>query len=284
MWRRMLNAREEVEHEIMWEIKSGTTNIWHENWTGLGALYHVLPPDFPINEDLQDVAKLRQGGLWNEQLDDQSFSEDIADHIKHNVHYNGAAGINVPLVQVKQVIRNWWTAKCCPKLKPLFQAVPAIISWEVWKKRNTNKNGGTVSTNKAIHKVNKTLHYLAGVRYLWLSHIPMLWPDMIQFFEAYKPILITRRVTWQLPHQGWYKCNTDGASKGNPRSGSLGFCVRNDVGDLVYARVVDLGVTTNVVAEAKAILQGLEYCVEHDLHPLLLETDSLVLKKTIEGE
>ncbi|XP_070041117.1 uncharacterized protein [Nicotiana tomentosiformis] len=52
VWRQMLNAREEVEHEIVWELRSGTTNIWHENWTGLGALYHALPEDFPINKDL----------------------------------------------------------------------------------------------------------------------------------------------------------------------------------------------------------------------------------------
>ncbi|XP_075102916.1 uncharacterized protein LOC142177604 [Nicotiana tabacum] len=107
---------------------------------------------------------------------------------------------------------------------------------------------------------------------------------MIQYFEGYKPILITTRVTWKLPCHGWYKCNIDGASKGNPGPSSLGFCVKDDEGDVVYARAVDLGVTTNVVAEAKAILQGLEYCVEHDFHPLILETDSLVMKKAMEGE
>ncbi|XP_070003066.1 uncharacterized protein [Nicotiana sylvestris] len=117
-----------------------------------------------------------------------------------------------------------------------------------------------------------------------MPNIPVLWPDIIQYFEGYKPILITTRVTWQLPFHGWYKCNTDGASNGNSGPSSSGFCVRNDEGDVVYARAVDLGVKTNVVAEAKAILQGLEYYVEHDLHPLILETDSLVMKKVIEGE
>ncbi|XP_019256289.1 PREDICTED: uncharacterized protein LOC109234676 [Nicotiana attenuata] len=322
VWRKMLNAREEVEHEILWEFKSGTTNIWHENRTGLGVLYHVLPEDFPINEDLQDVAELRQGETWDDQLLDQTFNEEIAEHIRLNVHYEGSegywightgcqllqefkliwikglpfkisfflwrlwrkkiatddiwrrqgqmvmsrcwccqqpqeesiehilitsptaskvwnlfmgvAGITVPPIQLKQVIRHWWYAQCCPKLKPLFQAVPAIITWELWKRRNAGKHGGSVSTNRVIHEINRTLHQLARVRKSW------------------------------------------------PRS--LGFCVRNDEGDVVYARAVDLGVTTNVVAEAKAILQGLEYCVEYDLHPLILETDSLVMKKVIEGE
>ncbi|XP_075102917.1 uncharacterized protein LOC142177605 [Nicotiana tabacum] len=231
----MLNAREEIEYEIVWELKSGTTNR-HENWTGLGALYHVLPEDFPINEGLQEVAELRQGETWDDQLLDQTFNEEIGEHIRLNVHYEGsegywdkpywmptpsgkfsvssawqilrhgvdpnqefklmwikgfpfkisfflwrlwrqkiatddmwrrqgqmvmsrflccqqpqeesiehifvtsptaskvwnlfmgAAGIYVQLIQLKQIIRHWWYAQCCPKLKPLFQAVPAIIT------------------------------------------------------------------------------------------------------------------------------------------------------------
>ncbi|XP_075084894.1 uncharacterized protein LOC142168132 [Nicotiana tabacum] len=107
---------------------------------------------------------------------------------------------------------------------------------------------------------------------------------MICYFEAYKPVLLTKRVTWQLPDARWYKSDTDGASKGNPGPSSNGFCVRNEVGDLMYTKADNIGVTTNVVAEAKAILQGLEYCVTHDLHPLILETNSLVLKKVIEGK
>ncbi|XP_019241407.1 PREDICTED: uncharacterized protein LOC109221379, partial [Nicotiana attenuata] len=216
--------------------------------TRLGELYHVLPEDFPINEDLQDVAKLRQGETWDDQLLDQTFNEEIEEHIRLNVHYEGSegywdrpywmptpsskfsvssawqilrhradpnqefklmwikgllfkisfflwrlwrkkiatddiwrrqgqmvmsrcwccqqpqeesiehifitsstaskvwnlfmgvAGITVPLIQLKQVIMYWRYAQCCPKLKPLFQAVPAINTWELWKRRNAALN------------------------------------------------------------------------------------------------------------------------------------------------
>ncbi|XP_075095364.1 uncharacterized protein LOC142173644 [Nicotiana tabacum] len=172
--------------------------------------------------------------------------------------FMGAAGISVQLIQLKQIIRHWWYAQCCPNLKPLFQVVPAIITWELWKRRNAGKHGGSMSIYRVIHEINRTMHQLARVRYAWIPNIPLLWPDMIQYFEGYKPILITTRVTWQLPFHGCYKCNIDGASKGNPRPSFLGFCVRDDEGDVVYARAVDLGVTTNVVADAKAILQGLD--------------------------
>ncbi|XP_019246545.1 PREDICTED: uncharacterized protein LOC109226206 [Nicotiana attenuata] len=240
VWRQMLNAREEVEHEILWELKSGTTNIWHKNWTGLGALYHVLPEDFPINEDLQEVAELRHGEAWDDQLLDQTINEDIAEHIRSNVHYEGSEEYWdkpywMPTSSAEANHKALVECTMLSQAEATVQAIPAIITWELWKRRNAGKHGGSVSTNR-------------------------------------------------LPFHGWYKCNTDGASKGNPGPSSLGFYVRNDEGDVVYARAVDLGVTTNVVAKAKAILQGLEYCMEHDLHPLILETDSLVMKKVIEGE
>lgn len=43
-------------------------------------------------------------------------------------HFLQAAGNIVQLVQVHQVIRAWWTETCCTKLKPLYQAAPAIIT------------------------------------------------------------------------------------------------------------------------------------------------------------
>ncbi|XP_075082433.1 uncharacterized protein LOC142166835 [Nicotiana tabacum] len=146
------------------------------------------------------------------------------------------------------------------------------------------KYGGANSCNRVIHEVNKTLHYLARVRFPWLSRIPLLWSDMISFFESYKPYVGNKTVTWQLPYEGWFKCNTDGASRDNPGPSSYGFFVRDHAGDLVFAKAKEIGETTNIVAEAKAIVEGLAYCVERQLHPLIMETDSLVMRKIIDGE
>ncbi|XP_070032252.1 uncharacterized protein [Nicotiana tomentosiformis] len=299
------------------------------------------------------VVELRQEGIWNEHLVDQSFTEEIAEHIIQNVQYGGSEefwdkpywmpttsgkftlgsswhilrhrahpnqefkNIWIKGLPFKILFFLWrlWRRKvatddlwrrqgyivmsrcwCChhpqeETIDHIFltspianKEAPAITTWEWWKRRNTGKYGGTVSTSRVIHEVNKILHYLARMRYPWLSNMPLIWPDMIIYLEGYKPILVTRTITWQAPYAGWFKCNTDEASKGNPGPSSLGFCVRNKTGDLVYARSVDLRITTNVVAEAKYIVQGLEYCMEQGLHPLILETDSLLMKKVIEGE
>lgn len=88
----MLNARQEVDHEIWWEMKHGTTNVWHENWTELGALYHLVPLDHHIDKELQKVAELRQGDGCNEQLIDQVFPEDIDDHIKQQMQFESNEG------------------------------------------------------------------------------------------------------------------------------------------------------------------------------------------------
>lgn len=58
------------------------------------------------------------------------------------------------------------------------------------------KNGGPMSCNRMVHEVNKTLHYLVKVRCPWLPNIPLLWPDMIRFFQGYKPYVVTKTVTW----------------------------------------------------------------------------------------
>ncbi|XP_009625565.1 uncharacterized protein [Nicotiana tomentosiformis] len=87
VWRKMLEAREEIEHEILWELNRGTTNIWHENWTGLGALYHAVPSDFDTNENLQEVIELREGYDWNYQMLENNFPAEIAAYISQELHF-----------------------------------------------------------------------------------------------------------------------------------------------------------------------------------------------------
>lgn len=41
VWRKMIKVREEVEHNIWWQIKLGDASFWDDNWTKQGALYYV---------------------------------------------------------------------------------------------------------------------------------------------------------------------------------------------------------------------------------------------------
>lgn len=53
---------------------------------------------------------------------------------------------------------------------------------------------------------------------------------------------------------------------------------------MVFAKAREIGEATNIVAEAKGIVEGLVYCVERQLYPLIMETDSLVMRKIIDDE
>lgn len=41
VWRRLIEIKDEIEHLIWWQIKAGSCNFWHDNWTRQGALYFI---------------------------------------------------------------------------------------------------------------------------------------------------------------------------------------------------------------------------------------------------
>ncbi|KAG5630121.1 hypothetical protein H5410_001838 [Solanum commersonii] len=41
VWKKMVAIREEVEHEIWWQLKAGTSSFWFYNWTKQGALFYI---------------------------------------------------------------------------------------------------------------------------------------------------------------------------------------------------------------------------------------------------
>lgn len=42
------------------------------------------------------------------------------------------------------------------------------------------------------------------------------WDNLVDFLSDYRPKFFYHTVSWELPSVGYLKCNTDGASKGNP--------------------------------------------------------------------
>ncbi|KAL0405791.1 UNVERIFIED_CONTAM: putative ribonuclease H protein [Sesamum latifolium] len=78
-------------------------------------------------------------------------------------------------------------------------------------------------------------------------HIPLQPKDQRQ-----KAII----VPWRKPQDGWYKLNTDGASKGNPGISGEGGILRNHLGIVIFAFQEHIGNTTNTQAELRAIHRG----------------------------
>ncbi|XP_075098992.1 uncharacterized protein LOC142175884 [Nicotiana tabacum] len=102
--------------------------------------------------------------------------------------------------------------------------------------------------------------------------------------EQYLPKLKTTKVLWKFPEAGWINVNTDRASRGNPGRSAIGFTLRNEEGDVMYASGKEIAEGTNTETEAKAVVEALRYCIENDYILIDLHTDSMIVKKAIEGE
>nr|XP_016507661.1 PREDICTED: uncharacterized protein LOC107825326 [Nicotiana tabacum] len=165
-----------------------------------------------------------------------------------------------------------------------MQALLSVIAWELWKRRNRYKYGDVVTVSRVIYQISSTIQSLIKFRKPGIQNIPHKWPYLLNMMEKYTPALKYTKVLWEYPSQGWIKVNTDGASRGNPGRSSIGYVLRNEEGDVVYACGKEIKEGTNTNAEVKAMLRALRFCVEHGYVHINLHTDSMLLTKVIAGE
>ncbi|XP_060211962.1 uncharacterized protein LOC132639536 [Lycium barbarum] len=85
---RFASTRDNIEQEIWWKPMSGTANVWFDNLTKLGALYHIVPDDFVMDDGVQDVKELMLQDGWNILRLQQLFPMDIVDHILEELHFH----------------------------------------------------------------------------------------------------------------------------------------------------------------------------------------------------
>ncbi|XP_075092579.1 uncharacterized protein LOC142172788 [Nicotiana tabacum] len=85
IWRNILECRDLIEHQIFWQTKRGSSLFWFENWTGLGALYFLVPQDFGIDETVQNVHDVTLDGEWDVDRLFEMLPEDLAVHILEKI-------------------------------------------------------------------------------------------------------------------------------------------------------------------------------------------------------
>ncbi len=80
-----------------------------------------------------------------------------------------------------------------------------------------------------------------------------------------------------------YIIYTDGASKGNPGDAGIGVIISTHDGKPVCEIAEYIGKTTNNVAEYKALIRGLQECLELGAIEVEICTDSELLERQITG-
>ncbi|KAG5582052.1 hypothetical protein H5410_052679 [Solanum commersonii] len=54
----MLQARDLVEHQILWQTMNGSASLWHDNWIGIGNLYTIAGDNFAWDDRYEKVMEL----------------------------------------------------------------------------------------------------------------------------------------------------------------------------------------------------------------------------------
>ncbi|KAH0664999.1 hypothetical protein KY285_026205 [Solanum tuberosum] len=133
-----------------------------------------------------------------------------------------------------------------------------------------------------VREVNRNIYLMATTRYPWLSNMLTQWPLIVKFLEDYIHILSCKVVKWICPPEDQFKYNIDGSCRDQLHLSSKAFSVRNSNGELVYAETESVELCNILEAKVEAFKEGLQYCVNNNLMPLIMETNSLILKKIID--
>ncbi|XP_075086189.1 uncharacterized protein LOC142168913 [Nicotiana tabacum] len=73
------------------------------------------------------------------------------------------------------------------------------------------------------------------------------------------------------------KLNTDGCMKGNSGSAGRGEILRDDRGQLIMAFTAFFGVSSNNVAKVKAVLIGMQWCIDKGYLNAVVESDTIII-------
>ncbi|XP_075086276.1 uncharacterized protein LOC142168987 [Nicotiana tabacum] len=255
IWRKMLQMRDDVEYQVWWQLKNVVKN---------GARNEVLLRELLPNELADHILETIT------PPSDLSMKDKSARYVWN--YYGAPAGIRTDGKQLVQVINEWWSKPINTSLKTVYQVMPSLIVWHPWKKRNSGKHGKIMSINRLIFQITTSIQMLLKVRSF--KGVTSNWLDLHEKLSQHIPKLRYTKVLWELHLVGWIKYITDGAS--------YGFCIRDGIGDIIYAQADAVEDATNNVAEAVAILEALRYITQMQFPPCIIETNYLLMKRVLD--
>ncbi|XP_060182325.1 uncharacterized protein LOC132611987 [Lycium barbarum] len=310
----MIEARDQVDQQRWWEPRNGSCDVREDNWTKIGSLKQVIPPDFQIDTSIEEVSHFMNAEGWDVQkLHDKqprSAWNLLRKKAQTSVHFSKLWFKGV-LFKISFFLWRLWKFKipvddvlkrmnisivsrcrCClnPHQEETVQHLflTGEFAAEIWQYYNAAV--GIIMPRIQIHQTIVQWWYMQGPTKLNLvmQAAPaficwQLWKrrNTIMHGGKMNKLKVINGINYNL--QQLFKCNTDGASRGNPGLSSAAFCIRDEVGNLIYAGVRRISDTTNITAESIAILDGIEFCIKNDLVPVMIESDYLSMINIIQG-
>ncbi|XP_075083560.1 uncharacterized protein LOC142167295 [Nicotiana tabacum] len=245
VWRKMIECRDHIEHQIAWQPKMGSSLFWFENWTRLGGLYFITPPDFFCDESVQNVWKVVRSRAWDDHKLKMLLPEDLANHIIQNIKHH---------VDNMVLDKPYWMLETRGEFS-------VKSTWEYVRKRKEPCNAYRMIWEETLPHLFFKSYAARKVWYYFLS-----CAGKIDFAPSCGEVLDSTTL------------------RDNPGRSSFGYVLGNEEGNVVYACGKEIPEGTNIEVGVRAILEALKYCVEHDYILIDLHTDSMLVKNVIQGE
>ncbi|GLJ16497.1 hypothetical protein SUGI_0281620 [Cryptomeria japonica] len=84
-------------------------------------------------------------------------------------------------------------------------------------------------------------------------------------------------IKWNAPLKGWFKLNSDKASKGKRGESGFGAIIRNESGELLSGTYRYISTATNNKAKIHALEAGLQLCAQMGVSNVIIEGDSQII-------
>ncbi|KAL6582730.1 hypothetical protein OROMI_004808 [Orobanche minor] len=191
-------------------------------------------------------------------------------------YFQNLAGIDrINSNNINHIINNWFS-----RTKGnihIFHIIPILILWFLWCCRNDKRVDNVPFTPNRVCKriwsyIDTFKSKLKNKIFFWKGAEAIARRAGVQ--PGPRPVYKIIPVRWLKPGAGWWKLNTDGASRGNPREAASGGILRDNLGTPSFMFSEFLGECSNNYAELYAIWRGLDLCVSRNVVKVWIETDS----------
>ncbi|MQL86101.1 hypothetical protein Taro_018629 [Colocasia esculenta] len=170
------------------------------------------------------------------------------------------------------------TVNCNSAMGFISVYVVLLVVWEIWKYRCAKRFD---SVHKPVGKIMADIRYavsvaIQGVKFKHDCSAEYMAVLLSFGFKPTVKLKTPQIVRWIPPKQG-VCLNVDGACKGNPGPCGGGGCLRNPAGEVLLSFSFFYGQGDSLLAEVRALIDGLRLAELHGLHVTVVYSNSLVL-------
>jgi ribonuclease HI len=167
---------------------------------------------------------------------------------------------------------NW-----APQSKVVISSALINLLNGIWFARNQCRFNNTFINRQSIISMIKANVSLSGNNTRKVSSSSIRDFILLKNFNVciHAPAApILKEVLWLPPLNHWFKCNVDGAAKGNPGLACCGGVFRDHRAEFVYVFAERLGISSSIQAELFAVIFAIDVAFRRQWINLWIETDS----------